>query len=65
MDRSEFIEKDEYFSDISLKNHEIFVPNFSLKYSFLLKIFRIEPFRSVLHGLTFNPKCCHVHFSVG
>lgn len=44
MDRSEFIDKDEYFSDISLKNHEIFVPNFSLKYSFLLKIFRIEPF---------------------
>lgn len=44
MDRLEFIDKDEYFSDVSLKTHEIFMPNFSLKYNFLLKIFRIGPF---------------------
>lgn len=56
VDRSEFIDKDQYFSDISLTNPEIFVPNLSLKYNFLLKILRIEPFGSVLYDLTFNPQ---------
>lgn len=43
MDRSEFIDKDEYFSDISLTIHEIFMSNFSQKYNFLLKYSGLNP----------------------
>lgn len=64
-DRSEFMDKNKYFSGKYLTNHYIFPLKLPLKYYFLAQIFRFNLSDQVESDLTFNPNRCHVRFSVG
>lgn len=65
VDRSEFMDKNKYFSGKYLTNHDTFLLKLPLKYYFLAQIFRFNLSDQTESHLTFNPNRCHVRFSAG